>query len=128
MNCWFVEEADTPRQAKEQLRLQMRRQRKAISGPERVRKARRIAAFVTALPEVSRGSRVLAFASFGSEVPTEALLQALAGAGSSLLLPYLHKGEMEVCSYRPAIRSSRATMALPSQHRRKPPTLRGSMW
>ncbi|MGA8681704.1 MAG: 5-formyltetrahydrofolate cyclo-ligase [Acidimicrobiales bacterium] len=85
--------------SKEALRLEMRRLRREIPAEERERRGRRITASVLLLPEI-RGARVvLAFSSFGSEVPTEELLAALEEAGVTVLLPYVTGGDMFATEY-----------------------------
>jgi 5-formyltetrahydrofolate cyclo-ligase len=48
-----------------------------------------VARNVMGLPEVAAAASVLAFASFGAEIPTDPLLHALLDAGKAVLLPYV---------------------------------------
>jgi len=85
--------------AKRALRLEMRRFRRDIPVEERVRKGHLITSCVVSLPEVRRANAVLAFSSFGSEVPTGGLLRALEEAGVTILLPFVEAGEMFVTEH-----------------------------
>ena len=51
--------------------------------------ARDAATLVAGLPEIERARVVLAFASFGREIPTDPLLERLLSAGKSVVLPYV---------------------------------------
>ena len=48
-----------------------------------------VALAVAALPEVSAARAVLGFASFGTELPTDATMEAVLASGKRLLLPYV---------------------------------------
>jgi len=50
---------------------------------------REAARLAISLPEVEKASSVLAFASFGGEIPTDPLLELLLEAGKTLMLPYV---------------------------------------
>jgi 5-formyltetrahydrofolate cyclo-ligase len=77
----------------------MRLIRRSIPATERTRKAVLITGRLLCLPELRGASVVLAFCSFGSEVPTADLLGALQEAGVTTLLPYLSSGEMGVTEH-----------------------------
>ena len=51
--------------------------------------ARDVATLVAGLPEIERARLVLAFASFGRELPTDPLLERLLSAGKTVVLPYV---------------------------------------
>ncbi|MDA8265416.1 MAG: 5-formyltetrahydrofolate cyclo-ligase [Actinomycetota bacterium] len=88
------------RSPKDLMRETMRRVRREIPPAERSKAAARIVSFVVSLPEIASAHTVLAFASFGSEVPTTELLERLEAAGIQVLLPYLEAGEMAVAAHR----------------------------
>jgi 5-formyltetrahydrofolate cyclo-ligase len=92
--------AGDPTAAKETLRRQMRGIRRAIPPEERARRGRLITRSLRLLPQLRRAEVVLAFSSFGSEVPTEELLGSLKDAGVTLFLPFLDSGDMKVAEYR----------------------------
>ncbi|MHB1511269.1 MAG: 5-formyltetrahydrofolate cyclo-ligase [Acidimicrobiales bacterium] len=88
------------RSTKDMLRATMRETRRAIPPAERANAAARIVSSVLSLPEIGSAHTVLAFASFGSEVPTAELLAQLEADGVQVLLPYLEAGEMQVAAHR----------------------------
>lgn len=51
---------------------------------------------VTALDEFREAQSILAYASFGSEIDTAPLLQAIIESGKTLLLPRVNKGALDV--------------------------------
>jgi len=69
--------------------------RLALLARSRVRAAdiapagRDAAALAVTVPEIAGASVVLAFASFGGEIPTDPLLERLLAAGKTILLPYV---------------------------------------
>lgn len=85
--------------AKASLRLEMKQARAAIPAAERTERARLITASVLSLSEIREAEVVLAFSSFGTEVPTGPLLAALGAAGRTVLLPYLEAGEIHVAEH-----------------------------
>src|SRR5687768_17325896 len=56
---------------------------------EREAAGRDVAAALAALPELTGAKSVLGFASFGTELPTDAAMEATLAAGKRLLLPYV---------------------------------------
>jgi 5-formyltetrahydrofolate cyclo-ligase len=74
--------------------------RDALSPEERATRATAIHQRFLRLPEVRTARNVMAFWSFGSEVPTRALLAALADRGVGVGLPRVASGELEVRSWR----------------------------
>jgi len=74
---------------KDELRLAMRRARRAIPVGERDLRSKLICSRVLSLPELAEAKIVLAFSSFGSEVATGDLVSSLQAAGVSVLLPVL---------------------------------------
>jgi 5-formyltetrahydrofolate cyclo-ligase len=77
------------------LRVRMRAARAALSTEERTAAAAAVEAALFELPELAGAGTVLAFASFGSEIPTAAILARLAREGKRVLVPFLVDGAME---------------------------------
>jgi len=75
--------------------------RDAMPEPERERAGREIVERLLSLPELARARTVMAFWSFGSEVPTEPLLLALHERGTTVALPRIVERELEARSYEP---------------------------
>ena len=80
---------------KAELRARMKAARAARSTEERAAAAAAVEAALFELPELNGAGTVLAFASFGSEMPTAAILARLAGEGRRVLVPFLVEGAME---------------------------------
>jgi 5-formyltetrahydrofolate cyclo-ligase len=78
----------------------MREVRRAIPPERRARAGEVITARVLALPAMVRARTVFLFASFGSEVPTEAVADALLSSGRRVLLPFLEGSVMEAAELR----------------------------
>ncbi len=77
------------------LRTRMRAARAMLSPEERAAAAAAVEAALFGLAELVRAGTVLGFASFGSEIPTAAILDRLAREGKSVLVPFLVDGRME---------------------------------
>lgn len=77
--------------AKAELRERRRAARRARPQEERDRVGRAIADLVGAIPEYARATCVTAYASFGTEPPTGALLARLRADGKRVLLPAVHE-------------------------------------
>jgi 5-formyltetrahydrofolate cyclo-ligase len=73
----------------------MRRIRAAIPVQERQAKSERVAGNLFGIPAMREALTVLLFYSFGSEIPTSAMVDRLLGSGRRVLLPYLDEGGME---------------------------------
>jgi 5-formyltetrahydrofolate cyclo-ligase len=86
---------------KTELRARMRGLRRTIAPDERAALGHLVAARLAALPEIVGAKVVLLFSSFGSEVPTAPIIEQLAGAGRTVLLPYLEGGRMEAAAVDP---------------------------
>lgn len=65
--------------------------RSRVPAGERPEAGRLVAERVLALPEIAGAGSVLAFASFGAEIPTDDLLRGLLLAGKRVLLPYVEE-------------------------------------
>jgi 5-formyltetrahydrofolate cyclo-ligase len=89
------------KRAKRDVRRRVLAARGAISPEERERIAERIADRLVAMPELSEPKLVLAFWSFGSEVPTGPSLRALIEAGHRVALPRIVRDELEPRTWSP---------------------------
>ncbi len=89
------------KRAKRDVRRRVLAARDSIAPGELARTAERIARRVVALPELAGARTVLAFWSFGSEVPTGPLLEALTVAGHGVLLPRVTGEELELRTWSP---------------------------
>jgi 5-formyltetrahydrofolate cyclo-ligase len=87
--------------AKRALRREILRRRDGIPEPERERAAAAIHRRVIAAVDAAGGEGlvVMAFWSFGSEVPTGPILEALARRGDTTVLPAIAGGELEPRAY-----------------------------
>ncbi|GIU96804.1 MAG: 5-formyltetrahydrofolate cyclo-ligase [Actinomycetota bacterium] len=94
--------ADDLGAAKRALRRAVLERRDAIPPSERARAAAAIVRAFLDLPELEGARRVMAFVSFGSEVPTGGLLEALRERGAEPLVPRLAGGEIEAVPWSPA--------------------------
>jgi 5-formyltetrahydrofolate cyclo-ligase len=86
---------------KADLRARMRDLRRAIAPDERAALGRLVADRLAALPEIDGARVFLLFSSFGSEVPTAPIIEQVAGAGRTILLPYLEGGRMAAAAVDP---------------------------
>jgi 5-formyltetrahydrofolate cyclo-ligase len=84
------------KRAKREVRRRVLAEREALAPEELGATAEAIAEAVTGLPELSEPRTVLAFWSFGSEVPTRPLLRALAAAGHRVALPRIVGLDLEL--------------------------------
>ncbi len=89
------------RAIKRALRREILAARDALGAGERAARSRRIAERVLALPELRGARTVMAFASFGSEVDTRPLLEALAERGLRLAVPRVVDGGLVPVAYVP---------------------------
>ena len=88
-------------EAKAALRDRMRVLRAAVDESERTDRGRRAADLLLASGLVAEAETVMAFWSFGPEIPTQPLIEALAARGVRLALPFLRAGRMEAAPFRP---------------------------
>jgi 5-formyltetrahydrofolate cyclo-ligase len=79
----------------------MRDIRGSIPPEERLRLVGDIQANLYRLPAVSQAGTILFFYSFGSEVPTAAMIQRSLDAGTRVLLPFLQGSEMDAAELLP---------------------------
>jgi 5-formyltetrahydrofolate cyclo-ligase len=89
------------RERKAALRRELRAWRDALSPDERERMGRAIEDRLMSLPEVAAARTVMAFASFGSEVPTGGIVRRLLEQGCRVLLPYLDGPHLHAAELRP---------------------------
>jgi 5-formyltetrahydrofolate cyclo-ligase len=82
------------KKAKRDVRRRVIALRDRLSPAERERSALLVAERFVALPEVAAAGTVLAFWSFGSELPTGPLLSALEGLGVRIALPLILEGDI----------------------------------
>jgi 5-formyltetrahydrofolate cyclo-ligase len=94
------------KRAKRDVRRRVLAERDALSPSERAHMGVVVAERFLALPEVGTAAVVMAFWSFGSELPTGPLLEDLHRRGKTVVLPRLVDGELEARSYRPGDRVS----------------------
>ena len=89
------------KRAKKAVRGEVLALRDALTPRERARLAERIVERFLELPEVSAAGVVMAFSSFGSEVPTLPLIERLLARGVTVALPRIVDGELEPLAWRP---------------------------
>jgi 5-formyltetrahydrofolate cyclo-ligase len=89
------------KRAKRDVRRRALLARDAIPHEERARIGERIAARLVAIRELAEPKLVLAFSSFGSEVPTGPSLAALLAAGHRIALPRIVRDELELRTWSP---------------------------
>lgn len=88
------------KRAKRDVRRTAIARRDALDEDERTARSDVITARFMALPEVEAAACVLAFWSFGSEVSTAALIDALLDRGTVVALPRIADGELKAAAYR----------------------------
>jgi 5-formyltetrahydrofolate cyclo-ligase len=89
------------KRAKRRVRREVLAARDAVDPAVRVRDAAAIMDRLFALDEVAEARVVMAFWSFGSEPPTDPLLDRLAAAGVTVALPRIEEGDLMPRSWRP---------------------------
>jgi len=94
------------KRAKREVRRRVLAERDALRPSERAHLGVVVAERFLALPEVDAAAVVMAFWSFGSELPTRPLLDVLHRRGKTVVLPRIVDGELEARSYRPGDRVS----------------------
>jgi 5-formyltetrahydrofolate cyclo-ligase len=95
------EPAHRLKQRKRAVRRAAIERRDALDPAERARASRAIAGRVLGLPELRGARTVMAFWSFGSEVDTAPLLEALEAAGIAVVLPRIEGGDVVAVPYAP---------------------------
>ena len=89
------------KRAKRAERARMLAHRDAIDPMERARLGGLVLERFLALPEAAAASTVMAFWSFGSEVPMDPLIARLVEAGITVVLPRIVDGHLEPRTWRP---------------------------
>jgi 5-formyltetrahydrofolate cyclo-ligase len=89
------------KRAKRVVRDRVLAAREAVPQEERARLGAEVVRRFLVLPEVAAAGTVLAFWSFGSEVPTAPLIEGLHRRGVSVALPRIVAGDIEARTYRP---------------------------
>jgi 5-formyltetrahydrofolate cyclo-ligase len=91
------------KRAKRSVRRTILGVRDAIPAPERARLAAAVTARFLDLQEVVAARSVMAFSSFGSEMPTVSLIDALLARGVLVLLPAIVDGDLQPRRYEPGV-------------------------
>jgi 5-formyltetrahydrofolate cyclo-ligase len=86
---------------KRRLRAEVLARRDALEPADRARLGALVVARFLAMPEVRSARVVMAFWSFGSEVPMQPVIEALIAAGATLALPRITDGALEAVTWRP---------------------------
>lgn len=89
------------KRAKKQIRREVLARRDALTAEERERLGVLVSDRVLALPEVEAARAVMAFWTFGSELPTMPLIEALVARGVRVALPRIVEGDLEPRTWRP---------------------------
>jgi 5-formyltetrahydrofolate cyclo-ligase len=89
------------KRAKKRVRAAVLARRDAIDPTERARLGADIVDRFLGLPRVRTAHAVMAFWSFGSEVPMDPLIARLIAAGVTVALPRIVEGELEARAWRP---------------------------
>ncbi len=89
------------KRAKRRVRNEVLAVRDAVPPQRRRAMAERVADRFMALPEVVEARIVMAFWSFGSELPTMPLIERLLGAGVGVALPRIDDGELQARTWAP---------------------------
>jgi 5-formyltetrahydrofolate cyclo-ligase len=89
------------KRAKRDVRRRVLAARDALTQSDRERRGLEIVRRFLALPEVAAARVVLAFWSFGSEVPTAPLIEGLVERSVQVALPRIEDGALEARTYRP---------------------------
>ena len=89
------------KRAKRTVRAEVLARREAMDPAERARRGELIVERFLTLPEVAAAAAVMAFWSFGSEVPTDGLISHLVEAGVTVALPRIVDGHLEPRTWFP---------------------------
>jgi 5-formyltetrahydrofolate cyclo-ligase len=111
------------KRAKRRIRREVLAVRDGLPPERRAEMGRSIVDRFLSLPEVRSARSVLAFWSFGSEVPTVSLIERLSDRGVSVALPKITEGELEAVPFRPgdATRTTAFGAEEPAAGERLPP-------
>jgi 5-formyltetrahydrofolate cyclo-ligase len=97
------------KRAKRDLRRRVLAARDAVPPEEREAAALAITRRVLELPELNHAGTVMAFSSFGSEIPMTSLIEAMVHRGITVALPRIVDGELEPRSFRPGDETTMTT-------------------
>jgi 5-formyltetrahydrofolate cyclo-ligase len=89
------------KKAKSAVRRRVLELRDALTPQERAEKAEAIAARCMDLPEIMSAGVVMAFWTFGSELPTMPVIEALLAGGHEVALPRIVDGDLQARTWRP---------------------------
>jgi 5-formyltetrahydrofolate cyclo-ligase len=89
------------KKAKREVRRRVLELRDALTPEERSAKADAVAVRCTDLPEITSAGVVMAFWTFGSELPTMPVIGALLAGGHEVALPRIVDGDLQVRTWRP---------------------------
>jgi 5-formyltetrahydrofolate cyclo-ligase len=89
------------KRAKKQIRREVLLRRDALTTEERGRLGALVTDRVLSLPDVEASGVVMAFWTFGSELPTMPLIEALVARGVVVALPRIVAGDLEPRTWRP---------------------------
>jgi 5-formyltetrahydrofolate cyclo-ligase len=89
------------KRAKRDVRRRVLAIRDAVPVEERENQAAAVTDRLLSLPELAGARTVMAFSSFGSELPTGQLIEALDAGGVTVALPVIADGDIEAHPFRP---------------------------
>ena len=89
------------KRAKRRIRREILERRDAIADGDRVARGARATERLLSLPELVSARVVMAFWSFGSEVPTDPLIAALHERGATVALPRIEGGDLVAVRFAP---------------------------
>lgn len=92
--------SDRLKREKKAIRAALRVLRDALSDEDRAARSLAVARAVLALPEVASARAVMVFSSFGSEVDTAPIVEALLADGRRVALPRIEQGNIVPVDYR----------------------------
>lgn len=89
------------KRAKRRIRREVLARRDAIAEDDRLARGAAATERLLSLPEVRAADVVMAFSSFGSEVPTDPLIEALHARGATVALPRIEGSDVVAVAYTP---------------------------
>lgn len=92
--------SDRLKREKRSIRTALRTLRDALSEEDRAARSRSIARALLALPELDGAGTVMVFSSFGTEVVTLPIVDALVASGRRVALPRIEQADIVAVSYR----------------------------
>jgi 5-formyltetrahydrofolate cyclo-ligase len=118
-----VSPSERLRRAKAAIRARARAARDAVPAHERATRSAAIARHLLAVPEIAAARTVMVFWSFGSEVHTAPIIDALLEGDRRVALPRVEDGDIVAVAYRPgdAMRETALGMREPAGGELVPP-------